>query len=61
LLSASTVISNPVIIAEDNTFSGISTKGIFEIAHPDAVIISALLLHTTALGAAPFIFNEYIA
>jgi hypothetical protein len=35
-----------------------STTGMLEIAQPDAVVISALLVHTIAVGATPFILNE---
>lgn len=61
LLSASTSTSIPDLIAKNDRVSSVSTRGIFEIAQPEAVVISALLLHIIAAGATPFTFIEYIA
>ena len=36
----------------------VSTRGMFEIAQPEAVVISALLIHIIAIGATPFTFKE---
>ena len=57
-LSASTLIFICELNIHDNVFSKISTTGMLEIAQPDAVVISALLVHTIAVGATPFILNE---
>src|ERR671917_305177 len=60
LASASTLIFNPCF----NVYSGIplgrSTTGMLARAQPEAVVMSALE-HTTALGAFPYSFSEYIA
>ena len=59
-LSASTRTRIPGFIgnveSEDCPF--ISTAGMSDIAHAEAVIVSIVLVHITASGASPLTFNE---
>ena len=58
---ASTITSVPGLIDETNwaRFSEISTAGIFDIAHAEAVSVSVLLVQMIAEGACPLVFSEY--
>jgi hypothetical protein len=48
-----------VLLFNDLKFEPVpSTSGMSDIAHPDAVIMSHLLVQIIAIGLTPLIFNE---